>query len=98
MRFAKSLVWMLGFVLTLAPAVRASAADDGVTVRSGLAYAEHDGVKLVGLYICPNNVPAYRYWSRSTAVVGKPATVVFIKTGDHCSPAMAMGFFPSNIG
>ena len=57
MRFAKSLLWMLGFVLMLAPTVRASAADDGVTVRSGLVYAEHDGVKLVGDLYLPKQRP-----------------------------------------
>jgi acetyl esterase/lipase len=53
MPFALSLVAMLGLILTLAPAVgRTSAADYRVTVRSELAYAEHDGVKLVGdLYL-----------------------------------------------
>jgi len=53
MPVARSLVLVLGLILTLAPVVgRASAADYQDTVRPGLVYAQHDGVKLVGdLYL-----------------------------------------------
>src|SRR5271155_4260171 len=51
MRFARRLVPMLALILTLAPAI-GRASDYPVTMRSGLVYAEHDGVKLVGdLYL-----------------------------------------------
>jgi len=58
MPFAKSLVSVLGFILMLAPAVRAPAADYEVNVRRRLAYAEHDGVKLVGDLYLPTHRPS----------------------------------------
>jgi acetyl esterase/lipase len=58
MPFAKSLLSMLGFILMLAPAIRAAPADYGVTIRSGLTYAEHDGVKLVGDLYLPKQRPS----------------------------------------
>jgi acetyl esterase/lipase len=98
MRFAKSLVLMLGFVLTLAPAVRASAADDEVTVRSGLAYVEHDGVKLVGDLYLPKQRPGVPVLVAIHGGGWQAGDRGFYQNWDHCSPAMAMGFFPSNIG
>jgi acetyl esterase/lipase len=61
MRFATAMAVALGLVLT--PALgskRMFASDDRVTVRSGVVYAEHDGIKLAGdLYLPmrPGRVP-----------------------------------------